>query len=601
MLIDNKKRVSFRSIPAFHRSIRSNSGLRMIFLLTVLCTGLIAGTLRVPGQYPRIQSAVNAAAPGDTILISPGYYFQNITLTKVLTVKNASQTESVTLEDTTMTPAQGYTGSNVITIDAAGAGEISGLTIVGVDRFNVYPTGVRANKDGWTIRNCLFRNLGGIQTYSSTTNVLNNTFRLVEGMSVSAGKRTKVIGNRIFGSRQEGVTATENVLIANNLFVDCSFGVNSGGQYDTVIIQNNTFSSVGNMYTNNQNPIRIGWDGAPMIIRNNILAFNNGMGIFVTAANTNLPDKFFLGNNNVYMNSTNYFIVDDPTGINGNISVDPLFCDNDSLFVLSSDSPCIDAGAADLKDADGSPSDLGMHGGPFAPFPKYSPASFSLTEPADLITVHTNQDPFSENERSVIRFRWNASFDRDQSSGLKYRLLIGTKLINRCRTTSCTTPYLTDIIDTIYALHPDSLIVELNVEHYPARTYHYTVEAVDQDGLAKRADQTRTFTLIKDNLFSPVFAMDQNYPNPFNATTSIRYGLPYPAEISIVLYDLLGREVKQVVSGPQTFGYHTAVVNAAPLGSGVYYYRFTMHTALVPAGSVLLPTLPIVKKMIVIK
>ncbi len=578
--------------------------LKLIILLMITYYGMLnAGTHRVPQQYPRIQSAVNAASPGDTILISPGYYYQNITLSKVLTVKNASQTGSVTLEDTTLTPAQGYTGSNVITIEAAGAGEISGLTIVGVDRFNVYPTGVRANKDGWTIRNCLFRNLGGIQTYSSTTNVLNNTFRLVEGMSVSAGKRTKVIGNRIFGSRQEGVTATENVLIANNLFVDCSFGVNSGGQYDTVIIQNNTFSSVGHMYNNNQNPIRIGWDGAPMIIRNNILAFNNGMGIFVTAANTNLPDKFFLGNNNVYMNSTNYFIVDDPTGINGNISVDPLFCDNDSLFILSSDSPCIDAGAADLKDADGSPSDLGMYGGPFAPVPRYSPASFSLAEPSDEITIHTNQDPYTANDPSIIRFRWNASFDRDQSGGLKYRLLVGTKLINRCRTTSCTTPYLTDIIDTVYASHPDSLNVTLNVGAYPARTYHYTVEAVDQDGLAKRAEQTRTFTVVKDNMYSSGFFLEQNFPNPFNSSTSIRYGLPYPADISILLYDILGREVEKIVSGEQTMGYHTATVNSSRLSSGVYYYKLTIVNATLPAGfaGAVEAGLPTLKKMIVIK
>lgn len=80
-----------------------------------------------------------------------------------------------------------------------------------------------------------------------------------------------------------------------------------------------------------------------------------------------------------------------------------------------------------------------------------------------------------------------------------------------------------------------------------------------------------------------VFALEQNYPNPFTYTTSIRYGLASPATVSIVVFDVLGRVVADLVnSESQESGYHTATWNGrtasglfAPSGLYVYQLRIT--------------------------
>ena len=67
--------------------------------------------------------------------------------------------------------------------------------------------------------------------------------------------------------------------------------------------------------------------------------------------------------------------------------------------------------------------------------------------------------------------------------------------------------------------------------------------------------------------------MEANYPNPFNPTTEIRFALPEAADVRLVVYDALGREVARLVDGPVAAGYQHATFDAASLPSGVYLYR----------------------------
>jgi hypothetical protein len=74
------------------------------------------------------------------------------------------------------------------------------------------------------------------------------------------------------------------------------------------------------------------------------------------------------------------------------------------------------------------------------------------------------------------------------------------------------------------------------------------------------------------------FALEQNYPNPFNPTTTIVYHLPEATHVTLTVYDVLGREVMQLVNGQVEAGSHTAIwhgtrSDGTSVSSGMYIYR----------------------------
>jgi hypothetical protein len=77
-----------------------------------------------------------------------------------------------------------------------------------------------------------------------------------------------------------------------------------------------------------------------------------------------------------------------------------------------------------------------------------------------------------------------------------------------------------------------------------------------------------------DNSILPAgFILNQNYPNPFNPSTLISYQLPSSADVSLEIYDLLGRKVNQFDFGRQEAGEHSFEYTAGNKPSGVYFYR----------------------------
>ena len=75
---------------------------------------------------------------------------------------------------------------------------------------------------------------------------------------------------------------------------------------------------------------------------------------------------------------------------------------------------------------------------------------------------------------------------------------------------------------------------------------------------------------------SPVgFRLEENYPNPFNPMTVVRYQLPVGSCVRLVVFDLLGREVKVLVDEKKAPGSYSVDFNANGLASGVYVCRMT--------------------------
>jgi hypothetical protein len=86
-----------------------------------------------------------------------------------------------------------------------------------------------------------------------------------------------------------------------------------------------------------------------------------------------------------------------------------------------------------------------------------------------------------------------------------------------------------------------------------------------EDGTATTADVEAPFS---DNLF-------QNHPNPFSHTTSIEFEISAPGEVTIRLFDVLGRRIATLADGHRSAGHHAVVLDGRTLNAGMYFYTLS--------------------------
>jgi hypothetical protein len=99
-------------------------------------------------------------------------------------------------------------------------------------------------------------------------------------------------------------------------------------------------------------------------------------------------------------------------------------------------------------------------------------------------------------------------------------------------------------------------------------SYDYKVQSVSTNGVTK---DLSTISVTVD--VPKTYALYQNYPNPFNPSTIINYQLPMNSQVTLKVYDVLGREVATLVDGQQNAGVYKADFDGSKFASGVYFYR----------------------------
>lgn len=77
----------------------------------------------------------------------------------------------------------------------------------------------------------------------------------------------------------------------------------------------------------------------------------------------------------------------------------------------------------------------------------------------------------------------------------------------------------------------------------------------------------------KNGISVSSYQLEQNYPNPFNPSTSIRFNMAVTGNVSLKVYDVLGREVATLVNGQMAQGAHTVTFSGSNLASGLYIYK----------------------------
>ncbi|AFH50644.1 Hypothetical protein IALB_2941 [Ignavibacterium album JCM 16511] len=111
------------------------------------------------------------------------------------------------------------------------------------------------------------------------------------------------------------------------------------------------------------------------------------------------------------------------------------------------------------------------------------------------------------------------------------------------------------------------------IDENPGRgIIQYRLKQVDFNGTYSYSD------VVEVDLSTPTsFDLAQNYPNPFNPTTTIRYSIANPVNVSLIIYNTLGEEVMTLVNNQFTEpGVYNVVFDASNLASGTYIYRLTV-------------------------
>jgi len=187
-----------------------------------------------------------------------------------------------------------------------------------------------------------------------------------------------------------------------------------------------------------------------------------------------------------------------------------------------------------------------------------APLPFSLLMPVSGDTVFSNE----------ITFAWEATTDPDPGQEPTYNVWIDT--LETMETKWEIATGLSDTTLTYSELDENKL-------------YYWNVHA---DDINSPGTWATVFTFyyapsqFVDN--SPgsnlpkEFALRRNYPNPFNPVTTISYDLPKDVNVSLLVYDVMGREVATLVDEYKSAGTYNITFDAKNLVSGVYFVRLTV-------------------------
>ncbi|MBX7047278.1 MAG: T9SS type A sorting domain-containing protein [Ignavibacteria bacterium] len=413
----------------------------LIIFLAALIPSLNAAIKNVPSQYSTIQAAINAAVYGDTVLVQPGTYFENIHLKgkNIIVTSTFYQTQNVSIISSTIingsTPANTDSAScvRIVSNNDDSIAVLQGFTLTG-------GTGTLWQDEHGAGRYC--EGGGILMQYTKATvqfNIIrdNKAIRRPAGISSTGGGgirmgdgRAKILNNIIFnneGMYGGGVvlnysnSVLKNCVIFNNKVYQAVAGAptyggggvwTNGNTTNVCVIENNTIinnSSFGGGGSAAGQGGGILVYQVPTTILNNIVWGNTAN---VSSAGLKQISDIFSGTATV-----TYSCVQNGFAGTGNDTLNPQF--DSTNYLLSASSPCIDKGnpAANYNDPQGSTpglalfpakgttrNDMGAYGGPLSKLIAASVVGIHnlATAPANFELKQNYPNPF--NPSTLINF-----------------------------------------------------------------------------------------------------------------------------------------------------------------------------------------------------
>jgi len=512
-----------------------------------------------------ISKAMDASQSGDTVRVGVGTYYEHVVMKTGIALIGAGRDSCVI--DIHQSPERDV-------IIAADSMIVEGFHIIGKREVDSGSIGVRDNKGG------------PIFKPKVNQNSISNCYLGIFWVNWMDATVIQEICNNIIFENRHGIWV-ENLgmtVICQNTFYDNSWAINCKfGKpiiKKNVMLENNTralewildYGAVvkNNIVSRTKGDAGVGMTFFDGILENNTISDNKGWGLGVigggSAITNNVISKNGIGvevdssvasfnYNNIWGNVQSTDIRADT--IEDNISADPMFTDEDN-YRLQFGSPCIDAGDPSLLDVDGSRSDMGSYGG--SDGEKYDNLDLA---PATPESVSVALDSFA------VMLDWLDNTESDLFHYMIYRDTVSGFMpgMGNSIGTSDTSEYQDDSIEG-------------------GTVYYYSVSAWDKTGHeSPYSEEVTTATTGIENPYPngqivPVgFRLLQNFPNPFNARTDIRYVIPSginPLPTSLIIFDVLGRQVRVLVDEEQRGGYYFVGWDGnddkgQEAGSGVYF------------------------------
>ncbi len=491
-----------------------------------------AATLRVPGEFATIQLALNASAPGDTVLVAPGHYHESLTAPAHRIYLNAdAHPDSVEVLRPVVNPST-----------LPGADSLACLTILG---------------DSTIIENFIFRNgpemyphrpgfTGGVHIAASHTSILHCDFDSTYHGVKSNDHDFAVIGSRFMRCQQSCIQARGQVVTASEcLFTgDSDWALLEAGSHS--ILESCTFRDIG----------RGGHyailSGTSVTVRQCV--FGPGQGLLNTGLMCLLTSSTFDGN--LFTENVNF-----PALL-------ALQCQCDSPIVIRNNRFM-------FNHSNGSRAIWTISLG-------------DLDDVADCRCAVIEFNVFSENNDGA-----EGKAIRAAAGGRTY----GNRFLNITPDSNATVFVDAELgaeglefSDNIF-LHTGYAVqrgdgfswVSVDARHnywgHASGPFH---PVSNPGGLGDRVSDDVLFDpWHSDTLFlevpeqSPERAASyalRAFPNPFNQSVTLRFEIPEPGIFRIQLFDVLGRRVEELWSGPVAYE-KEIVYNASHLASGVYFAR----------------------------
>jgi Right handed beta helix region/FlgD Ig-like domain len=317
-----------------------------------------ATTINVPADYATIQEAISVAVAGDEVVIAVGVYSEyDITLKSGVTVRG----ESGNAADVVIDGAQNGRVLSGFEIDTNAI--IRDLTVTGGyavgESFDRYGGGLFLRDSSPQIMNCVFTgnyaDLGGALYFTNSNPSIDDCeFFSNTGSSGGAGffhQSSPSISNSSFHDNEAFDADGGCFFISSNCspqFNYCLFYNNHARWWGGVMISQVDCNSSFENCTLVHNSTDISWGSAIVSIANStpkmkncIVAYNSGDGALNGHDEVSLPEVICC---DVFGNSGGDYggYLEDQTGINGNISLNPIFCDADANnYTLDPQSPCM--------------------------------------------------------------------------------------------------------------------------------------------------------------------------------------------------------------------------------------------------------------------